>query len=238
MQKGTTEPRRILAVGAHAGDMEIACGAVLLKEISLGVEVHLLHLSRGGRGHPRKSPKEYGQQKEEEAIECAQKMGAQVHFLDYLDAEIPDSRESRLAVAQIIRNVQPHALVTHWKHSLHPDHTITHHVTDTAVLWAALEDIGEGPVWRGVGRLLFTENWEDPEAFMPYLYVDTTEFREAWRSAVEAYELFRGGVSSFDYVSYYGGLGQVRGAEVRAGWAQAFGVQPWQQRQKIASLTG
>jgi LmbE family N-acetylglucosaminyl deacetylase len=232
------EKRRILAVGAHAGDMEISCGAVLIKEVRLGNGVHLLHLSRGGRGHFQKSPQEYGRQKEEEARECAQRMGADVHFLEYLDAEIPDSKEARLAVAEVIREVQPNVVIAHWRSSLHPDHAVAHRLTDAAVLWAALEGIGEGSVWRGIRRLVFTENWEDPEGFNPYLYVDTTEFREAWRDAVQTYELFRGGVSSFDYVGYYDGLGKVRGSQVGVGWAQAFGIFPWQQRQKIASLTG
>ena len=38
------EKRCILAVGAHAGDMEISCGAVLIKEIQLGNEVHLKYI--------------------------------------------------------------------------------------------------------------------------------------------------------------------------------------------------
>ena len=229
--------RRILAIGAHAGDVEITCGAVLIKEISLGAEVHLLHLSRGGRGHPGRSPADYARQKEAEARACARHIDAQAHFLDYLDGEVPDSDEARLAVAEVIRQVQPRAVIGHWRSSLHPDHVAAHRLTDGAVLWAALEGIGSGPVWRGVRRLLFTENWEDPEGFSPYLYVDVTEFRQAWRDAVQAYELFRGGVSSFDYLAYYEGLGQVRGAQVGAGWAQAFGVWPWTQRQKVASLT-
>lgn len=229
--------KRVLAVGAHAGDMEISCGAVLIKEIRAGNEVHLLHLSRGGRGHFQKSQQEYEQQKEAEARECARRMGAHVHFLEYMDAEVPDSREARLAVTQVIRDVQPNVVIAHWRASLHPDHAVAHLLTDSAVLWAALDGIGEGPVWRGVRRLIFTENWEDPEGFYPYLYVDATEFREAWKDAAQAYELFRGGVSSFDYISYYDGLGKVRGAQVGAGWAQAFGVFPWQQRQKISSIT-
>jgi LmbE family N-acetylglucosaminyl deacetylase len=232
------EKRRILAIGAHAGDMEISCGAVLLKEIQLGNEVHLLHLSRGGRGHFQKSPIEYSRQKEEEARECGQRMKTQVHFLEYLDGEVPDSREARLAVTEVMREVQPDVVISHWRASLHPDHVAAHRLTDAAILWAALEGIGEGPVWRGVRRLLFTENWEDPEGFSPYLYVDVSGFREAWINAVQAYELFRGGVSSFNYVGYYDGLGKVRGAQVGAGWAQAFGVWPWQQRQKVSSLTG
>jgi LmbE family N-acetylglucosaminyl deacetylase len=231
------EERRVLTIGAHAGDMEITCGGVLLKEVHLGAEVHLLHLSRGGRGHPGKAPQEYRQQKEEEARECARRMGAQVHFLDYMDAEIPDSIEARLAVAQVMRQVRPTVVITHWRASLHPDHTVAHRVTDGAVLWAALEGLGEGQVWRGVQRHLYTENWEDPEGFSPYLYVDVTAFREAWLDAVQAYELFRGKVSSFDYLGYYDGLGMVRGAQVGAGWAEAFGVPSWAQRQKVVSLT-
>ena len=230
------EDRRILAIGAHAGDMEIACGAVLIQEAQRGAEVHLLHLSRGGRGHPHKSPQEYGPQKEREARECARRMGVQAHFTAYLDGEVPDSREAGLAVAEVVRQVRPEVVIAHWRASLHPDHAVAHRLADVGVLWAALEGIGEGPVWRGVRQFLFTENWEDPEGFSPYLYVDVTEFREAWREAVQAYELFRGGVSSFDYVGYYDALGVVRGAQVGAGWAQAFGVWPWAQRRKVSSL--
>jgi hypothetical protein len=50
---------------------------------------------------------------------------------------------------------------------------------------------------------------------------------------VQAYELFSGGVSSFDYLGCYEGLGQV-GTE----WAEAFGVPPWAERRLIASLAG
>jgi LmbE family N-acetylglucosaminyl deacetylase len=227
---------KILAVGAHAGDMEITCGAVLIKEISLGAQVHLLHLTRGGRGHPQKSPQVYARQKEEEGRDCAQRMGAHAHFLEYLDGELPDSREAGLAVMDVIRQVQPDVVIGHWRASMHPDHITAHRLAETGVLWAALEGIGQGETWRGVRRLLYTENWEDPEEFVPYLYVDVAGYRAAWREAVSAYELFQGGVSSFDYMSYYEGLGQVRGAQIGAGWAQAFGVPAWAQRQKVTSL--
>jgi len=54
---------------------------------------------------------------------------------------------------------------------------------------------------------------------------------------VQAYELFRGGVSSFGYLGYYEGLGQVRGAQVGTEWAEAFAVPSWAERRLIASLT-
>lgn len=232
------DKRCILAIGAHAGDMEIAAGGVLIKEVQQGTKVHLLHLSPGGRGHPRKPPAEYGPQKKQEALECGRRIGATVHILDYPDAEVPDSREITIAVAEIIRRVCPSAIIAHWRSSMHPDHVAAHRVADTALLWASVEGIGQGVVWRGVRRLVFTENWEDPDGFEPYLYVDATACREAWREAVQAYELFRGGVVAFDYLGYYDALGQVRGTQVGVGWAEAFGVWPWAQRQKATSLTG
>ncbi len=230
------EQKTILAVGAHAGDMEISCGGVLIQEIARGSEVHLLHLSLGGRGHPLKPPDEYGAQKRQEALEFGRRTGALVHILDYADAELPDSDEARVRVAEIIRQVRPTVVIAHWRASLHPDHATAHRLTDMAVLWASLQGIGQGAAWRGVRRFLFTENWEDPEGFAPFLYVDASEFREAWRSAVRVYELFRGGVSAFDYVGYYDALGQVRGIQVGASWAQAFGVWPWAHKQRINSL--
>lgn len=228
--------KTILAIGAHAGDMEIACGGVLLKEAASGADVHLLHLSLGGRGHPQKPPDEYGPQKHMEALACARRLGATAHFLNYPDGEVPDSKEIRLAVVQVIRQTRPTVVIAHWRASLHPDHAAAHRVADMAVLWASLAGIGEGATWRGVRRFLFSENWEDPEGFAPYLYVDASEQRDGWREAVQAYELFRGGVSSFDYVGYYDALGRVRGAQVGAGWAQAFGVWPWAQKQRTDAL--
>ena len=229
--------KRIMAIGAHAGDMEISCGAVLIKEARSGAEVHILHLSLGERGHPRRSPEDYARQKEEEALECARRMGVHVHFLRFPDGEVTDSREARLAVAQKVREIRPNLVVAHWMNSLHPDHSAAHRLADVGVLWAALEGVGEGPVWRGVGTFLFAENWEDPEGFEPYIYVEAAEFREEWREAVRAYELFRGGVSSFPYLDYYDSLGRIRGAQVGSEWAQAFGVWPWAKRRKVKSLS-
>jgi len=43
---------------------------------------------------------------------------------------------------------------------------------------------------------------------------------------VSSYEFVRGGVSSFAYLDYYGGLATVRGAEARRASAEAFDIDP------------
>src|SRR5690349_24956067 len=46
----TPHPRRVLAIGAHPDDLELACGGTLAKLSDSGHEVHALVLSHGERG--------------------------------------------------------------------------------------------------------------------------------------------------------------------------------------------
>jgi hypothetical protein len=80
------------------------------------------------------------------------------------------------------------------------------------------------PPHRGVRGIYFAENWEDAEGFRPYLYVDTSDARDAWLEAIRSYEFVRGGISSFSYQSYYDALASVRGAEARKTRAVAFDI--------------
>ena len=82
--------RTILAIGAHAGDMELASGAVLLAAHRKGDRVVLLHLTLGEGGNPRLSPEAYGDQKRREAIAVAADLGAEVIFGPYKDGELPN----------------------------------------------------------------------------------------------------------------------------------------------------
>src|SRR5437763_13120663 len=82
------QPKTILAVGAHAGDMELTAGAVLLEQRAQGDRVVLLHLSLGEGGNPKLSPDAYGAQKHREALAAASAMGAEVIFGPYRDGEI------------------------------------------------------------------------------------------------------------------------------------------------------
>lgn len=49
-----TTSRTILAIGAHAGDMELTAGALLIKQHKLGDRVVILHMTLGEGGNPRR----------------------------------------------------------------------------------------------------------------------------------------------------------------------------------------
>lgn len=226
--------RTILAIGAHAGDMELTTGAVLLKQRQQGDRVVLLHLTLGEGGNPRLSPDAYGAQKRREARAAAAAMGAEVIFGPYRDGEIPNSDDARRYVADAIRQVRPTTVITHWRESMHKDHATTHALVKDAVLLASLEGVKtEHPAHRGVRAVWYAENWEDADAFRPYLYVDVTGMMSRWREVVSSYEFVRGGISSFAYLDYYTALATVRGADARKGQAEAFDIEAYGKKRVV-----
>jgi len=230
-------PKTLLAIGAHAGDMEVSCGAVLAKHAAAGDRVVLLHLTLGEGGNPALSPHTYGEQKRREAQEVGRAIGASVLFGPYRDGEIPDTEESRNYVAEQIRQVRPTHIITHWRNSIHRDHTRTHRIVTEAVLLASLEAVATGsPRHRGVTAIIFTENWEDPEGFTPYLFVDVTGAMERWKSFIIGYGFVTGGISPFPYLEYYEALARVRGAVVGRQYCVAFDVDPFEKRHTLEFL--
>jgi LmbE family N-acetylglucosaminyl deacetylase len=230
-------PRTILAIGAHAGDAELTMGPLLTAERARGTRVVLLDLTLGERGHPTLSAERYGAQKRREAVEVAAAIGAELEVGPYRDAEIPNDEPARRWVAGVIRRVRPTLVLTHWKESMHRDHSTTSAIVRDAVLLAALPDVAgvEGQPHRGAS-VWYAENWEDAAGFTPYLYVgvDSASWSR-WRAAVSAFEFARGG-TGFPYVEYYDALGRVRGIEARKGHAVAFDVEPSGKRRVLDAV--
>ncbi|MFH0989974.1 MAG: PIG-L family deacetylase [bacterium] len=232
------EPKKtILAIGAHCGDIEVTCAAVLAKHRSLGERVIILHLTLGEGGNPKLSPALYGEQKRREALAAAQCIDAEVLFAPYKDGELPNDQQSQIYVADLIRQVKPTHIITHWRTSIHKDHVNTHAIVMDAVLLASLVGVvTKHPAHRGVKAIYYTENWEDPENFKPYIYVDITDHLQSWQECVTQYEFIKGGISLFPYLEYYQALARVRGAESGTRYAVAFDVDPFEKKHRVAML--
>lgn len=232
-----TPVRTILVVGAHCGDAEVAGGAVLARHTRMGDRAVILHLTVGEGGNPKMTPENYGAQKRREALAAAKALGAGVLFGPYRDGQVPNDDAARLYVADVIRQVRPTHIITHWRNSIHKDHAATHAIVIDAVLLASLEGVRTShPRHTGVRAVYYAENWEDAEGFQPYVYVDVSEDMEAWKKAVTQYEFIRGGISSFPYLDYYEALSRVRGAESRKNHAMAFDIDAMGKRRVLESL--
>ncbi|MBL0156693.1 MAG: PIG-L family deacetylase [Bryobacterales bacterium] len=207
--------RTVLAIGAHAGDMELTTGALLARYAKAGDRVVILHLTLGERG---KSTPNYAQQKRTEAEAAAKILGAEVRFGPWQDSQIPTTEDAARWLAAQIADVKPTTILTHWKNSIHKDHTATYRLVNDAILYAALDGA------RTVRATYYAENWEDAESFHPYVYIPVSADDIAtWHKAAMAYEFAH--TSSFDYLRYYEGLQKVRGAEARKPFALAFDIE-------------
>lgn len=232
-----TPPRTILAIGAHAGDAELTMGPLLTAERTRGTRVVILDLTLGERGHPTLSVEHYAAQKRREATEVAAAIGAELEIGPYQDAEIPNDEAARRWVAAVIRRVRPTLVLTHWKESMHRDHSTTSAIVRDAILLAALPGISgvAGQPHRGVS-VWYAENWEDATGFSPYVYVgiDSASWSR-WRTAVSNFEFARG-ATGFPYVEYYDALGRVRGIEARKGHAVAFDTEAYGKRRVLDAV--
>ena len=231
------EPVDILAIGGHAGDAEISTGMALCRHVREGKRVAMLHCTLGERGHPSLSATEYADRKRDEARRAAAVIGAEVFFLPYMDGEMPVDEAAKFAICDIIRECRPAVILTHWKGSMHKDHTNTCLCLPDAIFYAALRTFERPLPNHWARQLLYAENWEDPYGFVPELYLQISEADlKLWEEMATQYGLFRGEWETFRYVEYYKALARVRGLEVSTDYATAFAVPENSRRRKIATL--
>ena len=202
----------VLAIGAHAADMELTVGMLMARYADEGHRATFLHLTLGEKGHARLSAEAYGEEKRSAAAAIAHALGCEARFMPYLDGELEDSEAVKLAVADVIREIRPRVIITNWRGSIHRDHTRAHHIAAEARFLAGLARLerSQRAVW--VPHLLFAENWEDMDGFRPDIYFDTTSTFERWVQAMDHYEIWRDpSVGGFPYRDYYTSLARVRG---------------------------
>ncbi|OPA73257.1 PIG-L family deacetylase [Paenibacillus selenitireducens] len=213
----------VLAIGGHVGDMELTAGGVLASHSLKGDRIVTLALTAGERGVPAgRDVMEYREQKVNEAKAFAEMLGGASIVLDIPDGELQDNEEMRFKVCDIIRDVRPNIIITHFKNSMHKDHMTTHRIVNDARFFAGLASFEREKPSFFASRLYYAENWEDAVDYKPYVYVDfSQEAYDLWMKAVSLH-WFVTGSKSFPYLEYYKHLARVRGIEARKEYAETF----------------
>jgi len=121
-------PRRALAIGAHADDVEFGCGATLAKCAAAGTDVTVCVCTDGSKGtwDADTDLAALIAKREEEQRDAAAILGAvDVVFLRYVDGELDSGLAPRAAVCRVIRQARPDVVLGHdpWQpYRIHPDH--------------------------------------------------------------------------------------------------------------------
>lgn len=210
----------LMVVGAHAGDAENMAGAIAAKYAMRGHRVVLVHMTLGERGNPKLSDEEYAKQKKAEAARVASTLGVEVEFLDYKDGELPDSEGPRRSLTTLMLRYKPTVVLTHWRGSMHRDHTVTSNVVEDALFYSSIRSLNGGNPPHYVKALYYAENWEDEVGFRPEILVDVSDSFELWRKAMANYA-FAGGATGFNYIEYYSCLMRLHGLRIGKGYAAA-----------------
>lgn len=113
---------RVLAVGAHPDDVEIGCGATLLRHRSEGHSISVLTLSQGAVGGAR-------EERRKEAAGAAMAMSAELFMGDLPDTRLAESHDAIGLIEGVIAHVRPTTVYVHSKHDSHQDHRAVHEFT-------------------------------------------------------------------------------------------------------------
>jgi LmbE family N-acetylglucosaminyl deacetylase len=120
-------PARVLAIGAHADDIEFGCGATLAKWAATGAHISMCICTDGSKGtwDAGADLAALVVRREDEQRAAAAILGATAHFLGFVDGALDASDAAIAAVCRVIREVRPDVVVGHdpWRpYRLHPDH--------------------------------------------------------------------------------------------------------------------
>ncbi|RXZ38695.1 PIG-L family deacetylase [Oxalobacteraceae bacterium CAVE-383] len=198
----------ILALGAHPDDIELGCGAALLRYKVEGHETHGLVFSAGEGGlHDPKQKSNNPRQRE------AEKGGRVMHLDSLTVMKFPDTKlstrqeEIRRAIEERTRQLHPDLIFTHNRHDLHRDH----HAVYLATMEAA----------RRVPTLLCYENPNTPASFQPNYFIEVSLYLE---HKIKALKCHASQHTSRPYMedNLVNSLARVRGGQARLRAAEAF----------------
>ncbi len=156
-----TEKVYALAFGAHPDDVELSCGATLLKLADEGKAVAVCDLTQGEMG-TLGTP----ETRKAESGKAANIMGYKKRItLDLGDSKLHYTEEALKEVIRVMRYFQPEVVFANPPEERHPDHTKASRLVYDALFYAGLKKIDT------------TSNGEKQEAYRPRHLLYYMQFR-------------------------------------------------------------
>ena len=176
----------ILAISAHADDVEVAAGGTLLSHVAQGKKVGLLDLTQA-----ELSTRGNVLQRSEEALEAARLLDVCVRDQLFLaDGFFQVDDVSVLKLVSKIRKYQPAIILANAKDDRHPDHAKAAHLVEQAVFLAGLvkvetrdEQQVQAP-WRTTSVFHYAQD----RTCKPDIVVDISAFIDRKFEVIRAYK--------------------------------------------------
>ena len=170
----------VLAIAAHPDDVELTCGGTLLKMAQKGYKTGILDLTAGEmgtRGTPEIRAKEAARAAKILRVSWRGTIGVP-------DSDVQPSRQHKMRLAQVVRELRPHTVILPYWHARHPDH---YHASTLGYEGCFLAGLKQLPLQGEPHRpfkILYCTSFE---GMPPTFIVDVTKQYKARRQAVLCY---------------------------------------------------
>ena len=170
----------LLAIAAHPDDVELTCGGTLLKMAQRGYKTGILDLTAGEmgtRGTPGTRAKEATRAARLLAVKWRGTLGVS-------DSDVQPSRQHKLRLASVIRQLRPKTVILPYWEARHPDHYHASTLGYEACFLAGLKQLPiDGEAYRPF-KILYSISYADVR---PTFIVDITAQYERRRKAILAF---------------------------------------------------
>jgi LmbE family N-acetylglucosaminyl deacetylase len=169
---------RILAIGAHFDDVEIACGGTIARAVANGNEVRLLVLTDSAYKNYDGQVRRTRDEAIEEGWASARILGIKdIHILNFPTLDLPYNSDVVGQIEAYINDFKPEVIFTHWPHDTHQDHRAAALATLSAARWYSSLLMYEPMMPAGRSYV----------GFRPQFYVDVSDFMRQKIEALKAH---------------------------------------------------
>ena len=173
-----------LSINAHPDDAEAWNAGVLKLLKDKGYKIVIATMTGGDLGGCNMNMEETARVRYEEAKKAAAVLDAEYYTLGGIDGFLYDTKEMRLKVISLIRQVKAGVIFTHLPYDYHSDHRTTANIVEAAAMVSSLDTVpvSEKPV--EITPLLYHSSpltLSDPlgsQIVPPHFYVDVTSVIE------------------------------------------------------------
>lgn len=170
---------RILAIGAHLDDVEIACGGTIARAVENGGYVKMLVLTNSSYSNTEGKVLRTKEEAIEEGTKSAEILGVkEIEVLDFPTLDLPYNSSTVRATEKPISVFKPDVILTHWPFDTHQDHRNAALSTFSAARYCTSILMYEPMMPAGRSYV----------GFRPQVYVDISDFIERKLEALKAHK--------------------------------------------------